>query len=65
MRKPEYMAKYLEDLVATLCEKEKTDRTETRLVGGFVRMNSGVASNKGSSIGRSIESPRKDKEHCL
>lgn len=60
--KPEYTVEDLEERVATLCENVKTYHSDTGFVGGFVMLNSGAVSNEGSSIGRPVESPYKDKE---
>lgn len=63
--KPEYTVEDLEERVAELCENVKTYHSDTGFVGGFVMMNSGAISNEGSTIGKSVESPLKNKEALI
>lgn len=63
--KPTYTMDDLQERVATLCENVKTYHSETGFVGGFVAMNSGSISNEGSTIGRAVASPMKDKEALI
>jgi hypothetical protein len=60
--KPEYSVDDLQERVAVLCENVKTFHSETGFVGGFVALNSGAISNEGSSTGKAVASPLKDKE---
>ncbi len=63
--KPEYSVDDLEMRVAELCENVKTYHSDTGFVGGFVALNSGQVSNEGSTIGRAVESPLKDREALI
>jgi len=63
--KPEYTIDDLQERVATLCENVKTYHSETGFVGGFVALNSGNISNEGSTVGKNVASPLKDKEALI
>ena len=63
--KPEYTIDDLQERVAFLCENVKTYHSDTGFVGGFVALNSGQVSNEGSTIGKAVESPMKDKEALI
>lgn len=63
--RPEYTTDDLQERVAVLCENVKTFHSDTGFVGGFVAMNSGNISNEGSSIGKAVESPLKDREALI
>jgi hypothetical protein len=63
--KPEYTIDDLQERVAFLCENVKTYHSDTGFVGGFVALNSGRVSNEGSTIGKAVESPMKDKEALI
>lgn len=55
----------LEDRVATLCENVKTYHSDTGFIGGMVMLNSGRVSNEGSTAGRTIGSPLRNKEALI
>lgn len=63
--KPEYTIEDLEERVALLCENVKTYHSETGFIGGMVLLNSGAVSNEGSSAGRALESPLKNREALI
>ena len=63
--KPEYSLDDLEIRVAELCENVKTYHSDTGFIGGFVVLNSGQVSNEGSTIGKAIESPLKNREALI
>ncbi len=63
--KPEYDVDELEMRVAELCENVKTYHSETGFVGGYVALNSGEISNEGSTLGKAVASPLKDKEALI
>ena len=48
-----------------LCENVKTYHSDTGFVGGFVILNSGDISNEGSTIGKAVTSPLKDREALI
>ncbi|MCF8149699.1 MAG: hypothetical protein K9K30_00165 [Burkholderiaceae bacterium] len=55
----------LEERVAMLCENVKTYHSDTGFRGGMVVLNSGRVSNEGSSIGKAVASPLKDREALI
>lgn len=55
----------LQERVAVLCENVKTYHSDTGFIGGLVMLNSGAVSNEGSTIGRPVESPLKDREALI
>lgn len=63
--RPAYTVDDLQERVAELCENVKTYHSDTGFVGGFVALNSGNISNEGSSIGKAVQSPMKDKEALI
>jgi hypothetical protein len=63
--KPEFTVDDLQERVAMLCENVKTYHSQTGFVGGFVCLNSGMISNEGSTTGRAVDSPHKDKEALI
>ena len=60
-----YTVDDLQERVAMLCENVKTYHSDTGFVGGFVVLNSGAISNEGSTIGRAVSSPLKDREALI
>jgi hypothetical protein len=60
-----YTVDDLQERVAVLCENVKTYHSDTGFVGGFVSLNSGAVSNEGSTIGKAVTSPLKDKEALI
>lgn len=63
--RPEYTVDDLQERVAVLCENVKTYHSETGFVGGMVLLNSGMISNEGSTIGKAVESPLKEREALI
>ncbi|KAA3629361.1 MAG: ligand-binding protein SH3 [Proteobacteria bacterium] len=63
--KPGFAIEDLEERVAYLCENVKTYHSDTGFVGGFVCVNSGNISNEGSTIGKPVASPLKDREALI
>ncbi len=63
--KPEFSVDELQERVAELCENVKPYHSDTGFVGGFVALNSGRVSNKGSTIGQSVESSMKEREALI
>ncbi len=63
--KPEYTVEDLEERVAVLCENVKTYHSDSGFIGGFVALNSGDISNEGSTIGKAVQSPLKDREALI
>ncbi|HSN20340.1 MAG TPA: ligand-binding protein SH3 [Usitatibacter sp.] len=63
--RPEYTIDDLQERVAVLCENVKTYHSETGFVGGFVALNSGSISNEGSTVGKAVANPLKDKEALI
>ncbi len=55
----------LEERVAMLCENVKTYHSDTGFRGGMVVLNSGMVSNEGSTIGKAVASPLKDREALI
>ena len=60
-----YTVDELEERVALLCENVKTYHSDTGFVGGFVCLNAGMVSNEGSTTGKAVESPLKDREALI
>jgi hypothetical protein len=60
-----YTVDDLQERVAMLCENVKTYHSDTGFVGGFVVLNSGDISNEGSTIGKAVTSPLKDREALI
>jgi hypothetical protein len=63
--RPEYTVDDLQERVAELCENVKTYHSDTGFIGGFVALNSGNISNEGSTIGKAVESPLKNREALI
>lgn len=63
--KPEYSVDDLQERVALLCENVKTYHSGTGFVGGFVCLNAGMISNEGSTTGRALDAPLKDREALI
>ncbi|MBS3916595.1 MAG: ligand-binding protein SH3 [Sulfuritalea sp.] len=63
--KSEYSVDDLEERVAMLCENVKTYHSDTGFIGGFVTLNSGMISNEGSTVGKAVESPLKNREALI
>lgn len=63
--RPEYTIDDLEERVALLCENVKTYHSETGFIGGMVILNSGQISNEGSTVGKPVTSPEKDREALI
>lgn len=55
----------LQERVALLCENVKTYHSDTGFIGGFVVLNSGNISNEGSTIGKAVTSPLKQREALI
>ncbi|MBI3375443.1 MAG: ligand-binding protein SH3 [Betaproteobacteria bacterium] len=60
-----YTVDDLEERVAMLCENVKTYHSDTGFVGGFVALNAGLISNEGSTAGKALGSPLKDREALI
>ncbi len=63
--KPDYTVDDLQERVAMLCENVKTYHSDTGFIGGFVSLNSGMVSNEGSTVGRTVDSPLKEREALI
>jgi hypothetical protein len=63
--RPEYTIDDLQERVAELCENVKTYHSDTGFVGGFVALNSGSISNEGSTVGKAVSNPLKDREALI
>ena len=60
--RPEFTVDDLEIRVAEMCENVKTYHSDTGFIGGFVVLSTGQISNEGSTVGKAVASPRKDRE---
>ena len=60
-----YTVDDLEERVAMLCENVKTYHSDTGFAGGFVALNAGLVSNEGSTAGKALGSPLKDREALI
>ena len=63
--KPGYTVDDLQERVALLCENVKTYHSGTGFRGGFVALNSGEISNEGSTVGKAVASPLRNKEALI
>ena len=63
--RPEFTVDDLEIRVAEMCENVKTYHSDTGFIGGFVVLSTGQISNEGSTVGKAVASPRKDREALI
>ena len=63
--RPEFTVDDLEIRMAEMCENVKTYHSDTGFIGGFVVLSTGQISNEGSTVGKAVASPRKDREALI